>query len=393
MRGLEQFGILAHEEAPVLDLSREVLWPLGVAMVVGVLSGFLVLRIATVSELYDKPDAGLKPHEKPVPFLGGVSIYCGWLAAIVVTVVLQPVGRFELVWVVIGGTVLMLTGLLDDIRHLSPFLRLFMQAAVTGFLLFAGVGRGVSVALLEPCRGILPEFVFGEVAGIVLSAVFCAAVLAGATNATNLIDGLDGLCAGVLGIASLGFLVAYITLGGTFLFGEAHDILIIVLPVGVLGACLAFLRFNFNPASMFMGDSGSLLLGFNVAAFIILFAEHASWRGLLVGLTLFGFPIYDTALALGRRWLNKKPLFVGDRSHFYDQIRDRGLTVRQTVLACHGLALAFAALGVVMIHLPGAQLVGTFVALPIVGVLTSWRFGMLRVDDAADRSNRPSNDA
>ncbi|MCG8407953.1 MAG: undecaprenyl/decaprenyl-phosphate alpha-N-acetylglucosaminyl 1-phosphate transferase [Phycisphaerales bacterium] len=284
----------------------------------------------------------------------------------------------------------MLTGLLDDIRHLSPVLRLFIQVAVAGCLLFAGVGRAVATALLEPCREGLPEFMLGPTTEIGLSAAFCAAVLAGATNATNLIDGLDGLCAGVLAIASLGFWVAYITVDTVFSFGAEHEILIIVLPLGTLGACLAFLRFNFNPASMFMGDSGSLLLGFNVAVFIVLFAEHASWRGLLAGLTIFGFPIYDTALALGRRGLNKKPLFVGDRSHFYDQIRDRGLSVRQTVLICYGLAFVFATLGVVMIHLSAIYMIAIFAALLLVGGLASWRFGMLRVDDAADRSKQPN---
>ena len=388
MQGPERFSILAN--APVLDLFGEVLWPLGAAMVVGVLSGLLVRRIATASELYDRPDAGLKPHEKPIPFLGGVSIYCGWLAAILITIILQQTGRSEIVWIIIGGSVLMLTGLLDDIRHLSPVLRLFIQVAVAGCLLFAGVGRAVATALLEPCREGLPEFMLGPTTEIGLSAAFCAAVLAGATNATNLIDGLDGLCAGVLAIASLGFWVAYITVDTVFSFGAEHEILIIVLPLGTLGACLAFLRFNFNPASMFMGDSGSLLLGFNVAVFIVLFAEHASWRGLLAGLTIFGFPIYDTALALGRRGLNKKPLFVGDRSHFYDQIRDRGLSVRQTVLICYGLAFVFATLGVVMIHLSAIYMIAIFAALLLVGGLASWRFGMLRVDDAADRSKQPN---
>jgi len=313
-------------------------------------------------------------------------MYIGWLAALVVAV--WRGGQFQLEFglLVVGGTALMLTGLVDDIRHLRPTLRLLLQAAVAAILLYADIGRQAVAALLEPAGAPTAEAVGGGVVGIVLSAAFCAAVLAGATNAANLIDGLDGLCAGILAIAMLGFLAVMTLLDERQPMSEVGGLLGVVLCAATLGACLAFLRSNFNPAALFMGDSGSLLLGFNVAVILILLAECASWRGLLAGLAVFAFPILDTALAVGRRWLNGRPLFTGDRSHLYDQIRDRGLSVRQTVLVCYGLGLAFAALGAGLVLLPMAWLLPAFFAVPILAGACCWACGMLRVDDAAARS-------
>lgn len=366
------------------DWMQGAAWPFGAALIVTVLAAPGVRRVSIALDLFDRPDAGLKPHEKPVPFLGGVAMYLGWLAALVVAV-WRGAGQFQFEFglLALGGTALMVTGLVDDIRHLRPTLRLLLQCAVAAVLLSAGIGQQVARELLAPVGAV---GAVGGVAGVVLSAAFCAAVLAGATNATNLIDGLDGLCAGILAIAMFGFLVVVALLSGSQPMSEVQDILFVVACAATLGACLAFLLFNFNPASMFMGDSGSLLLGFNVAVVLILLAEAASWRGLLAGLTVFAFPILDTALAVGRRWLNGRPLFIGDRSHLYDQIRDRGLTVRQTVLVCHALGLVFAAAGAGLVLLPMSWLVPTFFAIPVLAGLCCRVCGMLRVDDAATRS-------
>ncbi|MFQ5428696.1 MAG: glycosyltransferase family 4 protein [Phycisphaerae bacterium] len=367
-------------------LFRSSVWPLLGAAAATLVAVPLVRRLAVALDLFDRPDAGLKPHEKPIPYLGGVALYCGWVATAVLFCRFHPLDRQPMAWIVLAGSASMVVGLIDDIRGLRPTSRILAQVAVAGVLLYAGIGRVVVSSLVRPFEGIMPEFVTAEPIGTVLGFVFCAAVLAGATNATNLIDGLDGLCAGVAGIAACGFLVEVWLLGEAGAISSTDSGLIVVLCVGMLGACLAFLVFNFNPASMFMGDSGSLLLGFSVALVIILFAEHASWRGLSAALVCFGFPIFDTGLAVGRRWRNGKPLFIGDRSHFYDQIRDRGLTVRQTVLVCYGLGLAFAVLGAVMTRLPEVWAMLIFGAIPVVAGFACWRGGLYRVDDAAERS-------
>lgn len=374
----EQFDLLAGDSA---------LWPLIAAAVVTLAAIPLLRRVAVRLELYDRPDAGLKPHERPIPYLGGVAIYLGWLTAAVLYARHNGDGGCLVGWIGLGGTILMLVGLIDDVRGLPPTLRLLVQVGVAGVLVYAGVGQALLPALLNPLHESLPGWLAQGVTSTALSFALTAAVLVGVTNATNLIDGLDGLCAGVVAIASCGFLAEAWLLGRANVISGGGDTLIVMLCVGMLGGCLAFLVFNFNPASMFMGDNGSLLLGFSVAVVVVLFAEHASWRGLLAALVCFGFPILDMLLAVGRRWRNGRPLFIGDRSHFYDQIRDRGLSVRQSVLVCYGLGLFFAVLGLLLTQLSGVWAAVLFTMIPFAGALACWRGGMLRVDDAAERSD------
>lgn len=383
---LEQFNLLANAQATVSALSTSVLWALTVSSMVTLGAIPLVRRLAVRFELFDRPDAGLKPHERPVPYLGGIAIYFGWLAAVVLCVQLVGIGGHRAWWIILCGSLMMLTGLMDDVRGLSPVLRLLIQVTVGGVLFFVGVGREAVPHLLGSFRDIWPQVVDGGGVAMVLGIGFCAAGVVGVANATNLIDGLDGLCGGVVAITSCGFLTVVGLLAEANAISAGGAALIAMLCVAMLGACLAFLVSNFNPASMFMGDSGSLLLGFSVAGAIILFAEHASWRGLLASLACFGFPIFDMALAIGRRWRNGRPLFVGDRSHFYDQIRDRGLSIRQTVLVCYGLCLLFAGLGIALTRLSGVGAVALCVVVPVVAALVCWWGGMLRVDDAAQRS-------
>jgi UDP-GlcNAc:undecaprenyl-phosphate/decaprenyl-phosphate GlcNAc-1-phosphate transferase len=371
-----------------IDFLRPLFWPLVVGLAVTIIAVPIVRRVAVSIELYDRPDSGLKPHGRPIPYLGGVAMYVGWLAALHCAMLLVPGCRPAMPWIAVAGTVLMLTGLTDDIKRLRPGVRLLIQAGAAGFLLYGGIGRNVAVSLLDPLRGVLPAWMFADAVLTGLSGVFCIVVLIGASNSTNLIDGLDGLCAGILGLAALGFAAVAADLAGASPIAATGASIQALLAVAVLAACLGFLCYNFNPASIFMGDSGSLLLGLSVAVILIRFAEQPSWRWFAGALVVFGFPILDTTLAVARRWLNGRPLFVGDRSHFYDQVRDRGLSVRRTVLLCYLIGLCFAALGTALPHLPLAYLIAVLVALPIVFAVACRRLGMLRVDDAAERSRR-----
>jgi len=370
-----------------MDFLRPLFWPLLAGLALTLIAVPIVRRVAVSIELYDRPDSGLKPHGRPIPYLGGVAMYVGWLAALHCAMLLFPACRPQMPWIAIAGTILMLTGLIDDVHGLRPGLRLLIQAVAAAFLLYGGIGRQVAEALLAPLRGTLPAWMFADAVLTGLSGVFCIVVLAGASNSTNLIDGLDGLCAGILAIAALGFVAVASDLAGAATSSPGTAALVqALLAVAVCGICVGFLCYNFNPASIFMGDSGSLLLGFNVAVILIRFAEQHSWRWLAGALVVFGFPIFDTALAIARRWLNGKPLFIGDRSHFYDQLRDRGLSVRRTVLLCYLIGLGFVILGFALLRLHLPYLIAALAAIPIVLAIACRRLGMLRVDDAAERS-------
>ncbi|HKQ49165.1 MAG TPA: MraY family glycosyltransferase [Phycisphaerae bacterium] len=374
--------------API-DFYSSYVWPFAAALAVTLLTCPFVRRIAIRLDLYDRPDSGLKPHERPIPYLGGVAMYLGWLAALVCAVFLTRTDRLEIAWIVVGGTLLMLTGLADDIRHLSPKFRLLVQAIVAGLLMYGGIGRECGRALIASFADDLPGWAVSEPVVLGLSAAVCIFALAGAMNAANFIDGMDGLCAGILGIAAVGFF--YVSLA----VPPAGDVLAPVraaLCAAIFGACLGFLFFNSHPASIFMGDSGSLLLGYSTAVVMILLMEHPtcrtqpSWRWFDGALIAFAVPVLDTGLAIGRRWINHRPLFTGDRSHLYDQLRDRGLTIRQTVLTCYAIGAGFAALGPLAVRLTRGQLFVLLMAIPLVAAMLFRAFGMLRVDDTAARS-------
>ncbi len=364
--------------------------PFALALGVTLIAIPLLRRLAVARDLYDRPDAGLKPHARPVPYLGGVGIWIGWLAAMLAGIVLvqEARGGSDLHWktasIVVGGSLLMLVGLVDDVRHVPPKLRLLIQVMVAGLLVYAGIGRGVWQSLSQAFGETAQGQSFGDLAGVCLNALFVVLVLAGATNATNLIDGLDGLCAGIVGIAAIGFLAIALFAGDP---GSDRTALTFVLCAGLLGTCAAFLKYNFAPATLFMGDSGTLLLGFNVAVIMILLCEQAGWPGLVGALLVFGFPIFDTALAITRRRRHRKPLFIGDRSHFYDQLRDRGGSVRGTVLLCYAIGVSCAVLGCLVVMVPTPWIFAIVVAAVTIAALSCWRFGLLKVDDTAARSN------
>lgn len=375
-----------------VDLLKAYCWPLAVALAVTLAICPLVKRIAIKLELYDRPDGGLKPHQVPIPYLGGVAMYVGWVAALAVSYALVPEARRPLPWIMIAGTVLMLTGLIDDIRHLSPKVRLLIQAGMAAMLVYGGIGRHASRALLVPIQSIAPDLLLSEPVVAAVSVGVCIFALAGAMNATNFIDGLDGLCGGILAIASIGLALVSLVVNRLDPSHDPSAAVRFALCAGVLGACLGFLHYNFNPASIFMGDSGSLLLGFNVAVLLLLLAEqphhagYATWRWLDAGLIVFAFPVLDTAVAITRRWLRGRPLFVGDRSHLYDQLRDRGLSVRRTVLTCYAIGLVFALLGPAISRLPAILLFAVLIGIPSGAGILCRHFGLLRVDDTASRS-------
>jgi UDP-GlcNAc:undecaprenyl-phosphate/decaprenyl-phosphate GlcNAc-1-phosphate transferase len=374
-----------------LAMFRRFMVPYLVAMAVTLMATPILRLVAVRCDLYDRPDSGLKPHERPIPYLGGAGIWLGWLAVLLLAMRTDGPNRWLLTWIALGGGVVMLIGLVDDIRQLPPVLRLLIQAAVGGLLLYVGFGRGVWAALWPSVQAYLPAWFSTDTAGLIINAAFFIFLLLGATNSTNLIDGLDGLCGGIITIAFLGFWIVALLLSHTAEApaADATVALRITLCAGVVGACAAFLCYNFHPASVFMGDSGSLLLGYNVAVMIALCVEQGAWRGLAAALLVFGFPILDTSLAIARRWLNGRPLFVGDRSHLYDQLRDRGLSVRGAVYACYVLGVLFAGLGMACVLLQTRWVVGTVVGVPLLAALIGWRCGLLRVDNAGQRSQDP----
>jgi UDP-GlcNAc:undecaprenyl-phosphate GlcNAc-1-phosphate transferase len=177
-------------------------------------------------------------------------------------------------------------------------------------------------------------------------------IVVGCCNAASVMDGLDGLCGGVTAIIAAGFLFVAMHLAST---GSAMNSNLdgtrIVLAFALLGAVLGFVPFNFKPASIFMGDTGSMFLGFGCAVMIILMGQGQHPKWFLASMVIFALPVLDTTLAFVRRYLNGTPMFTADRHHFHHQLVARGFSEKQTVLISYGLALAFVLLGGLIVYL------------------------------------------
>jgi UDP-GlcNAc:undecaprenyl-phosphate GlcNAc-1-phosphate transferase len=147
----------------------------------------------------------------------------------------------------------------------------------------------------------------------------------------------------------------------------------------LIGAVCGFLPFNINPASIFMGDAGSLLLGCAIASMFILFTT-AGIKWWLISLMLFGLPILDTSVAMARRLLNKRPMFVSDRGHIYDQMIDRGIPLKKTVVLSYGITALYVIFGLFMCLMPTGCAAITFISVAVISAAVVWKMGFLKME-------------
>jgi UDP-GlcNAc:undecaprenyl-phosphate GlcNAc-1-phosphate transferase len=286
--------------------------PLGallVAFAVSVAATPLVIRLAVRTGFVARPKAD-RWHSRPTPLLGGIALYVGVTASVLLF------GRLdrELVGVLIGGTLIFLLGLVDDILAIKPSTKFLGEILAACVVLYAGLG-------------------FDLIPNPFLNIFLTLLWVVGITNALNLLDNMDGLSAGVAAISSL----------TTFIFSLIQGLPeVSVLSLALLGASLGFLVFNFNPARIFMGDCGSLFLGFLLASTTILGSwEQASnlFAILAIPSLALGVPIFDTLLVTVSRLLSGRNIAVGGRDHTSHRLVALGLSERKAVLALYGLCL------------------------------------------------------
>jgi UDP-GlcNAc:undecaprenyl-phosphate GlcNAc-1-phosphate transferase len=363
----------------LVELIQQYGWYGVIAFVVTVFATPLAAQVARRLGVMDLPDQALKPHARPIPYLGGVAICLGWSAALIVALAVhsEEIDRRVLLPILLGGVAMFVVGLLDDLCDVAPKARVAVGAAIIVIvMLYTGVADKLAISFLWITHINLPPVVT-----IILSFLLGLFIVLGACNSANLIDGLDGLCAGVTAIISLGFFVLAAHLAIVQYSREANA-LRLVLALAMIGASLGFLPLNFNPAKIFMGDAGSVLLGYYCGIMILLFDERGQLRWMLGGLMVFALPIFDTALAIVRRWRSGRSIFAGDRSHFYDQLVDRGLSIRKVVLISYLLAALYAALGCLAIWLRLRYLLPLYVAVALATAWVVQLTGMARAEPA-----------
>jgi UDP-GlcNAc:undecaprenyl-phosphate GlcNAc-1-phosphate transferase len=370
-------GIAPATPAPIsgVEIASGYLAVFFVAFAVTVLVVPLIRKLAIANGIVDHPNEARKVHRLPVAYLGGVAVYLGMLAAIGFafftplhgalqfhpTRFLTDRGIPELVplSIVFGMTVVMLVGFWDDVAKVTPMQKVGGQLIAAALLAMNDIGTNVARQLLTPIgslignpdlRWVVPIPGMGDVpidliywAGVVIIAVF----VLGACNASNLIDGLDGLLAGVTVIAGLGLLFISVWMAQ----GDAGhlDAARIILCLALIGACLGYLPHNWNPASIFMGDAGSLLLGYTTIVIVLTLGNEGATNLVIAGLVIYSIPIIDTTLAIVRRKLAGQSISSADSNHLH-HILKRSLGVKGAVLVLYALGAVFAIMGVLMIY-------------------------------------------
>lgn len=362
-------------------------WPIvAMSFAVSLIGTPIVRRIALKRGIVDRPDLYLKPHGRPIPYLGGVAIFAGWLTGILLAFALigDSLTGSLLMGIALAGFAIMLIGLFDDLHVMSPKIKLLSNIAVALLLLAFGLGDDL-INVVTQVTGVRFEG-SNRWLELTYSIPLTIIIVVGACNATNLIDGLDGLCSGVLGIISFGFVILAVDMLVIYPRADlGHER--VVLAMSMLGAAIGFLPYNINPAKIFMGDAGSMLLGLNAAVLLLTFGELRIVRWMIGAAMVFGLPVADMLLAMARRWRNGRPIMEGDRSHYYDQLRDRGLSVRRVAAISYLLAFAFVLVGTSVIFIRTRYAVLVFILAIMTVIAMIWKFNMASIEKGAAASS------
>ena len=287
-----------------------------VAFVIAVAVTPLAIRLAPKIGAVDIPKDNRRMHTKIMPRFGGLAIFAGSTISMLIFLRFDP----KILIITAGGVMIYLLGVLDDLKNLSPKVK------------FAGQ---LLVAIVMYMCDIRIEFItnyFGSgnsQLGTVLCFVITILWIVGITNTVNLIDGLDGLAAGTAAIVSL--CIAYAAyIHGTYLAAGAM--------LALAGGALGFLPYNFYPAKIFMGDGGSLYLGFMLSTLSVLVTvKSATFVSMIIPVLVLGVPIFDTAFAIFRRFVNRKPIMGADKGHLHHRLMNLGYGQRRATLMLYGI--------------------------------------------------------
>ncbi len=284
----------------------------------------MVRGLAVKFGAVDVPDER-RIHKKVMPRMGGLAIFIGFIVS---AIAFCKVDR-ELQGILIGSTIIVVMGILDDIFQLSAKVKLVVQLTASFVVLFHGVlihGIELGTKYID----------FGWVS-YPLTIIWIILV----TNAVNLIDGLDGLAAGVSSISSVAIMIVALL---------ASEVSVATLTAALAGACLGFLPYNVNPAKLFMGDTGSNFLGFVLATISVqgVFKSYAI-ISFVIPFLILGLPIFDTSFAILRRIVNKKPIMAPDRGHLHHRLLDMGYSQKESVGILYVICIVLCLAAVILV--------------------------------------------
>lgn len=320
-----------------MELSFEAWIKIGVALVVALIISFAVTPIiktfAKQVGAIDVPDNKRHIHKQPIPRMGGLAIFIGFLFAVLLFADINQKGVFG---VLLGAIMIVVVGALDDVLNLNAWLKFGVQ---------------ILAAVVAVLSGVLIDFVTNPLimseGKIVLTGILAVPItilwIVGVTNSVNLIDGLDGLACGVSAIASMTMLVISMLVSDS-------NVNISVILAALTGACLGFIPYNLNPAKIFMGDTGALLLGYVLATVSVLgMFKTAAIVTFVVPVLAMAVPLSDTAFAFIRRLSRGQSPFHADRGHFHHRLLDMGLNQKQAVAVLYAVSAILGLTAVVIV--------------------------------------------
>ena len=317
----------------------------------------IVRDIFRIFDIVDRPDCSRRTHAYPIPRVGGIAVFISYLLASYLTPELRHDSSLSLVARLLPAILIIFTtGLIDDFVGLKPWQKLVAETVAASLAYWAGA-RVMAVAG-QPTIGWW---------GFLVTIFWLVAC----TNAFNLVDGLDGLAAGIGLVSTLTIFAGAMAEGSTALG-------IATLPLA--GCLLAFLCFNFNPATIFLGDCGSLLVGFLLGCYGVVWSQKSlTTFGMVAPLIAFSVPLLDVGLSVFRRMLRRQPIFSADRSHIHHRLIDRGMSQRRVVLIIYGVC-GFASLLALLQRFTNSGYLTSLVVLTLA--LVAWiGIGYLRYSE------------
>jgi UDP-GlcNAc:undecaprenyl-phosphate GlcNAc-1-phosphate transferase len=331
-----------------------------IVFVISLLSSAVLTRwvrdVAIRNNWVSSPASARHLHTRPIPRFGGLAILLAlWEMVLLAWLLPGHLGIASVlssrvtIGILVPATLVCLLGLVDDIRGLSAYAKFAVQIAAA-ILLYVN-GFGISLLSIK-----IGGASVSWVVGLPLTILWVLWI----TNAFNLIDGLDGLAAGSALFSTLVICIVAVL---------GHNDNILFLTLALAGAIAGFLRYNFNPASIFLGDCGSLLIGFLLSAIALASSQKSpTMVAVAIPIVSLGLPILDVAISVLRRFLGRKKLFIADREHIHHKLISRGIPHKQAVLVLYGVSACFALFSLFLLN-PGSQTVGMVLAVLGMGVL------------------------
>lgn len=314
------------------------------------LYGTPIARMAALRfGVMDAPDGRLKDQLEPVPYLGGLAIYLSVLVPLCLFFAFDT----AVFAILLAGTLVVLLGLIDDFGVLTPGAK-FVGQLIAAWVLIKG---GIVIRV--------------ETFPVWLNIIFTVVWFVGMTNAINIIDIMDGLAPGVALIAAIWlFAVSLIN----------HHVMTSIFTIAMIGSLAGFLRYNFHPAKIYMGDAGSMFLGLTLAALAIVGSYTAdNWLAFFNPLLIFGVPIFDTLYVMVLRARNNRSMFLGSKDHFAVRLKTAGWSVPRIVLSTYAISSALGGLALINMYVAYQVSIVMYAALLLICLLVGWRLAKIKI--------------